>query len=121
VVKICKILDGGLQYKLDLLGEKRIYPKGKHKNFLFFTQLFFANFEFIFAIRDLKLARRDFSFLKTNGNHCIKERTSNNRAGRLVRMKRKNKKVKKQQAQECAIKTKASNRISNYQGWYDSK
>jgi len=37
---------------------QEFYPKEKSKNFLFFIQFFFANFEFIFAIRDPKLARR---------------------------------------------------------------
>jgi len=38
---------------------KRIYPEGKHRNFLFFTQFYFANFEFIFAIKDPIFARRE--------------------------------------------------------------
>jgi len=35
-----------------------IYPRGKHRNFLFFAQIFFANSESIFAIRDPKLPQR---------------------------------------------------------------
>jgi len=31
---------------------QQFYPEEKGRNFLFITQILFANFEFIFAIRD---------------------------------------------------------------------
>jgi len=39
-----------------------IYPRGKHMNFLFFAQFFFANSKFIFAIKDPKLVRRGLEY-----------------------------------------------------------